>query len=143
MHFITLLSFWIFGLGTIVASTPVVRKSLNPSFLKVRSPISNEAFSDWPTNVVMVGGSQTYGMWVPMDGTWYDLGSIQCLGLPAYAIGPCNSITIDQIGVVAGDGPCSFIGVSGYTVTMPGDAGDGYQTVGPPQEILSAKCGPN
>lgn len=89
----------------------------------------------------MTGGSQTYGLWVPMDGTWYDLGSITCLGLPAYAEGPCDGVTIDQIGVVAGDGPCSFLGNDGYSATLPGDAGDGYFTVGPPQNIMSAKCG--
>jgi hypothetical protein len=143
MYYITLISFWIvsfFGLG----SAKPVGKALNPHPLTVRSPVSDDAFSsstDWPTNVVMVGGSQTYGMYVPEDGTWYDLGTIQCLGIPADAIGPCNGVTIDQIGVVSPNGPCSFVGNNGYSETIQGTAGEGYYTVGPPQNILQAKCG--
>ena len=76
-----------------------------------------------------------------MDGSWYDLGTIECLGTPANAVGDCNDITVDKIGVVAGDGPCSFSGISGWTTTMLGDAGDGWTTVGPPQNIMAAKCG--
>ncbi|KAH0848411.1 hypothetical protein AYO21_05106 [Fonsecaea monophora] len=145
MYFINLLSVLITAsLLTTASATPVVRKSLNPKFLRTRSPLSNAAFSeDWPTNVVMVGGSQTYGFWVPTDGTWYELGNIECLGLPAYAIGDCNDVTIDQIGVVAGYGPCSFVGNNGYSSTLDGDAGDGYYTVGPPQNIMAAACGPS
>ncbi|KAK4938162.1 hypothetical protein LTR10_021321 [Elasticomyces elasticus] len=144
MYYCKLLSFFIISVSTLVAASPVVRKTLNPRRLKIRSPLSDAVFdatSDWPTNVVMTGGSQTYGMWVPIDGTWYDLGSITCLGLPAYAEGPCDGMTIDQIGVVSGDGPCDFIGDDGYSVSIPGVAGGGYYTVGPPQNIMSAKCG--
>jgi hypothetical protein len=89
-----------------------------------------------------MGGSQSYGLWVPTDGSWYDLGNIECLGEPANAIGDCNDITVDQIGVVAGNGPCKFVGIAGYSATIPGNPGDGYYTVGPPQNIMSAACGP-
>jgi len=135
---------WITSLLGIASANPIARNSLNPKLLKARSPLTNDAFSEnWPTNVVMVGGSQTYGMWVPTDGTWYDLGNIECLGLPAGAIGDCNGVTIDEIGVVAGYGPCSFVGNAGYSATLPGKPGDGYYTVGPPQNIMSAACGPS
>jgi hypothetical protein len=89
----------------------------------------------------MIGGSQSFGMWVPPDGTWYNLGNIQCLDEPAYAIGPCNSPTIDQIGVATGNGPCSFVGYNGWSATLSGAAGEGFQTVGPPQRIMQAACG--
>ncbi|KAK5195485.1 hypothetical protein LTR99_002007 [Exophiala xenobiotica] len=128
MYSLIFISFWLFAWLELASATPIV-KSLNPSFLKVRSPLTDEAFAsdtDWPTNVVMVGASQTYGMWVPMD---------------AYAEGPCNGVTIDQIGVVAGDGPCTFKGNDGYVETVPGVAGDGYYTVAPPQNIMFATCG--
>ncbi|KIX01441.1 uncharacterized protein Z518_09167 [Rhinocladiella mackenziei CBS 650.93] len=142
MYYITLFSIWLVSFFAIVPANPIVRKSPNPKMLRVRSPVSNEAFSDdWPTNVVMVGASQTYGMWVPPDGTTYDLGNIECLGLPAYAIGDCNDITIDKIGIVTGYGPCKFTGNAGYSAILPGNAGDGYSTVGPPQNILTAACG--
>ncbi|EXJ88627.1 hypothetical protein A1O1_05557 [Capronia coronata CBS 617.96] len=143
MFSITLLCLWMALLG-IASAGPVVRKSLNPKMIKVRSPVSNTAFSssdDWPTNVVMVGGSQTYGMWIPTDGTTYDLGNVECLGVPAYAIGDCNDVTIDKIGVVVGYGPCQFTGSSGYVQVIQGAAGEGYQTVGPPQNIMTAACG--
>ncbi|EXJ78053.1 hypothetical protein A1O3_09214 [Capronia epimyces CBS 606.96] len=143
MYYPALLCFWLAFLG-FASATPVVRKSLNPRKIKVRSPVSDSDFSssgDWPTNVVMVGGSQTYGLWVPADGTTYDLENIECLGIPAYAIGDCSDITIDQIGVVAGYGPCNFTGSASYTQVIEGAAGDGYQTVGPPQNILTAACG--
>lgn len=146
MYFNALLAVWIAALISVTSANPIVRKSLNPRIFKARSPLTNDAFaadaSDWPTNVVMVGGSQTYGMWVPTDGAWYDLGNIECLGLPANAIGDCNDVTINQIGVVAGYGPCSFVGNAGYSATLPGNPGDGYYTVGPPQNIMSAACGP-
>lgn len=146
MYCIALLVVWIATLFGIASATPIVRKSLNLNFLKSRSPLTNAAFvadaTDWPTNVVMVGGSQTYGMWVPTDGAWYDLGNIECLGLPANALGDCNDITINEIGVVAGYGPCNFVGFAGYSATIPGNPDDGYYTVGPPQNIMSAACGP-
>lgn len=143
MYSINFLAIWIISCLGIAAANPIVRKSLNPKLLKIRSPVSNTAFSDdWPTNVVMLGGSQTYGLWVPTDGAWYDLGQIECLGIPAYAIGDCNDVTIDKIGVVAGYGPCKFVGSAGYSSTIEGKAGEGYQTVGPPQNIISATCDP-
>lgn len=124
------------------SATPVVRKSLNPKYLQSRSPLATAAFAtDWPTNVVMLGGSQSYGLWIPVDGTWYDFENIECLGLPAYAIGDCNDITVDNIGVVAGNGPCSFVGNAGWAGTIQGNAGEGYYTVGPPQTIIRGKCG--
>lgn len=142
MYPITLLFVWALSLLGVVFAGPIVRKSLNPQLIKARSPLSAVADAEtWATDVVMVGGSQTYSMWVPTDGTWYDLGNIECLGLPADAIGDCNDITIDQIGVVAGYGPCKFVGNNGYSATIPGNPGDGYYTVGPPQNIMSAACG--
>jgi len=142
---ISLLIVSIVSLLGLASATPIVRKSLNPKYIQARSPLTAAAFStastDWPTNVVMVGGFQTYGMWVPTDGAWYDLGNIECLGVPADAIGDCNDITINEIGVVAGYGPCSFVGNAGYSSTLPGNPGDGYYTVGPPQNIMSAACG--
>lgn len=144
MYTITLLFTFIISLLGLASANPVVRKSLNPALIRVRS--ADVAFSvdstDWPTNVVMLGGSQTYGMWVPTDGTWYDLGGITCLGIPAVATGACNDIVIDHIGVVAGNGPCSFVGLAGWSATLPGKSGDGYWTVGPPQNMMSAACGP-
>ncbi len=89
----------------------------------------------------MLGGSQSFGGYIPPDGTWYQLSTIDCLDLPAYAVGPCDSATIDQIGVAAGDGPCSFVGINGWSSTMSGAAGEGYMTVGPPQRIVLMKCG--
>ncbi|OCT54158.1 hypothetical protein CLCR_00213 [Cladophialophora carrionii] len=146
MYAITIVAFWITAFLGMAFANPIVRKSLNPDYLKPRSPLTNAAFAAsadaWPTNVVFVGGSQSYGMWVPTDGSWYDLGNIECLGLPANAIGDCNDVTINQIGVVAGYGPCRFVGSAGYSTTIPGNPGDGYYTVGPPQNILSAACGP-
>jgi hypothetical protein len=146
MYAITIAAIWITALLGITSANPIIRKSLNPDYLKPRTPLTNVAFAvsadDWPTNVVFIGGSQSYGMWVPTDGAWYDLGNIECLGLPANAIGDCNDVTINQIGVVAGYGPCRFVGNAGYSATIPGNPGDGYYTVGPPQNILSAACGP-
>jgi len=146
MYSIAILVTWIATLLGIAFANPIVRKSLNPQRLKVRSPLTNDAFAasadSWPTNVVFVGGSQSYGAWVPTDGSWYDLGNIECLGEPANAIGDCNDMTVNQIGVIAGYGPCSFVGYAGYSATLPGNPGDGYYTVGPPQNIMSAACGP-
>jgi hypothetical protein len=142
MYYIILLYLWHVSLLGIASTTPVVRRSLNPKLIRIRSPITNEAFADdWPTNVVMIGGSQTYGMWIPTDGVVYDLGTIRCLGLPAYAIGDCNDMTVDKVGVVAGNGPCNFEGWSGWKETIQGVAGEGYYTVGPPQNMKSAQCG--
>lgn len=123
-------------------STPLPNTSPNWNNLKSRTPLTAAAFTDWPTNVIMLGGAQEFGMWIPHDGNWYDLSSIQCLDLPAYALGACDSPTIDNIGVAAGYGPCSFVGSNGFRITIPGVAGDGYYTVGPPQTIQLAACGP-
>ncbi|EXJ57202.1 hypothetical protein A1O7_07549 [Cladophialophora yegresii CBS 114405] len=146
MYIITIVAVWITALLGTASANPIIRKSINPDYLKARSPLSLDVFvataDAWPTNVVFVGGSQSYGLWIPTDGSWYDLGSIECLGLPANAIGDCNDVTINQIGVVAGYGPCTFVGNAGYSATIPGNPGDGYYTVGPPQNILSATCGP-
>jgi len=120
---------------------PGMSKSPNRQVLQPRSPLTNTAFTDWATNVIMVGGPQTYGMWVPDDGQYHDLSTIDCLDTPANAVGACDSPTIDQIGVVAGYGPCTFIGVDGWTDTIAGEAGEGYYTVSPPQSIAQASCG--
>eukprot|EP01099_Mayorella_cantabrigiensis_P006674 TRINITY_DN5651_c0_g1_i1.p1 TRINITY_DN5651_c0_g1~~TRINITY_DN5651_c0_g1_i1.p1 ORF type:complete len:146 (-),score=15.90 TRINITY_DN5651_c0_g1_i1:464-901(-) len=141
---IVLLCAWVLSMALSASATPMVRNGIFPSFLKARSPISTSAFAaadDWPTNVVFTGGSQSYGLWVPPDGTWYDFENIQCLGTPAYAIGDCNDITIDQIGVVPGNGPCTFTTSAGSNIVVAGKAGDGFTTVGPPQRILGAVCG--
>ena len=129
---------------TITSATPLPgmsRRIADYNPLTPRAPITAAAFSDWPTNVVMLGGSQQFGMWVPPDGTWYNLCKIQCLDLPAYATGPCCSPTIDNIGVAAGNGPCSFVGWNGFSATISGASGSGYYTVGPPQTLVSAACG--
>ncbi|KAK5050024.1 hypothetical protein LTR84_004144 [Exophiala bonariae] len=142
MYLITTISLFVLSMLGFTSATPIVRKSLNPKFLQARSPLATAAFaSDWPTNVIMLGGSQSYGLYIPVDGTWYDFENIQCLGLPAYAIGDCNDITVDNIGVVAGNGPCSFVGNAGWAGTLQGNAGEGYYTVGPPQTIIRGKCG--
>ena len=126
---------------TLTTALPTDTRLDDTILLEKRTPVSAAAFADWATNVVMLGGSQSYGMWVPPDGTWYDLGTITCLDLPAYAEGPCNSPTIDNIAVAVGNGPCSFVGSNGFEATLSGAAGSGYYTVGPPQTIVSAKCG--
>lgn len=145
MYSIALLVTLVATLLNIASTNPIVRKSLNPQLIKARSPLTNDAFAAdadaWPTNVIFLGGSQSYGLWVPPDGAWYDLGNIECLGMPANAIGDCNDVTIDHIGVIAGYGPCRFVGMLGYSATIPGNPGDGYYTVGPPQNIMSAACG--
>ena len=146
MFSIAILGIWIATLLGISSANPIVRKSLNPQLIKARSPLTLDAFAAdadaWPTNVIFLGGSQSYGLWVPTDGTWYDLSNIECLGMPANAIGDCNDMTVNDIGVIAGNGPCRFVGMLGYSATIPGNAGDGYYTVGPPQNIMSAACGP-
>jgi hypothetical protein len=128
----------------LTAASPITNMSkriadYNP--LVKREPVTATAFADWPTNVVMQGGSQSYGAWIPPDGSWYDLCDIMCLDLPAYATGPCCHTTVDRIGVAVGNGPCSFVGADGFSATLSGDAGSGYYTVGPPQTLISAACG--
>jgi hypothetical protein len=110
------------------------------SALVKRSPISASAMDAWPTNVIMLGGSETYGMWVPQDGEWHDVGDIMCLDVPAYNIVNCGSVTIDNVGVVEGYGPCTFIGSTGWSASVSGASGAGYKTVGPPQTISQVWC---
>lgn len=96
--------------------------------------------ADWPTNVAFMGGSESYGFFLPPDGNWRVLSSVQCLAIPSYALGPCDSPSIDQIGVQHGE-PCSFVGIDGWNATLSGTAGEGWTTVGPPQRIVWGKCG--
>jgi hypothetical protein len=68
------------------------------------------------------------------------LSSIICLDEPAYALGACDGPTIDMIGIASGTGPCSFVGINGWSATIPANA-EGYTVVGPPQRMVMAKCG--
>ena len=103
-------------------------------------PLSHSIRSDWPTNVVMLAGPQNFGMFVPVDGQVHDLSSIQCLDLPSYAIGACSDISVDQIGLSQGVGPCTFYGSNGLTITILGNTGAGYQTIAPPQTMQQVVC---
>lgn len=145
MFMVAMLCIWVLALAYGTSAIPLATNQISSlSNNKARSPVSASAFAaadDWPTNVVFTGGSQSYGLWVPPDGKWYDFENIQCLGTPAYAIGDCNDITIDQIGVVAGNGPCTFATSTGSYITVAGNPGDGFTTVGPPQRMLGAACG--
>jgi hypothetical protein len=129
---------------TLTTSTPLRAPTLpiSPSTPRLhrRSPVSATSFSssDWPTNIVMVGGAETYGMWIPQDGQWHETYLYDCLDVPAYNIVNCAGVTIDYIGVASGYGPCSLTGVSGWSATL--DGGSGYVTVGPPQLIVAAMC---
>lgn len=130
---------------SLVAASPLLRREpLSPAkpYIVSRSPASASAFdsSDWPTNVLMVGGAETYGMWIPQDGNWHDTSDYSCLDIPAYNVVNCAGVTIDNIGVVSGYGPCTLVGVSGWSATISGASGSGYTTVGPPQLIVSAQC---
>ena len=69
----------------------------------------------------------------------YDLRNVQCLALPSYAFGACRDVAVSQIGVVAGFGPCQFVGLNGLKLSVSGGAG--YHQVSPPQNIVSASCG--
>ncbi|RMZ83520.1 hypothetical protein DV737_g1614, partial [Chaetothyriales sp. CBS 132003] len=89
-----------------------------------RSPISASSFTDWPTNIVMLGGTQQFGLWIQPDSGWLDLCDITCLDVPAYALGACCSPTIDAIGLAAGTGACQFVGISGWTATITDDVGE-------------------
>jgi hypothetical protein len=97
--------------------------------------------ADWPTNVILTAGDQFLGMLIPKDGNLHQLSEFRCLELPAYAVGPCNTPSVDLIGVAAGSGPCSFSGYDGFNQTLPGLAGDGFYTVGPPQALIQVACG--
>lgn len=129
---------------TLATAGPILRRDpVSPAkpYIVTRSPVSAAAFSsDWPTNVLMVGGAETYGMWVPQDGAWHDTSDFSCLDIPAYNVVNCAGVTIDNIGVVSGYGPCTLVGVSGWSATVSGASGSGYTTVGPPQLIVSAQC---
>lgn len=131
------------SLLTIALTSPLQKRPepISPAkpYLLRRSPVSAEAFSDdWPTNIVMVGGAETYGMWIPQDGQWHETYLYSCLDIPAYNIVNCAGVTIDNIGVASGYGPCTLTGISGWSGTLSG--GDGYATVGPPQLIVAAYC---
>jgi hypothetical protein len=97
--------------------------------------------ADFPVNVIFVSGPAQFGMWVPRDGVFYSTASLTCLNMPAYTYGACSIPTVDQIGVVAGNGPCSFVGSNGFWNTIQGTAGEGFYTVGPPQVITYVSCG--
>ncbi|ETN37179.1 uncharacterized protein HMPREF1541_08169 [Cyphellophora europaea CBS 101466] len=129
---------------TVAAASPLRQtEPISPSkpYLVTRSPVSAAAFQDdWPTNVVMVGGAETYGMWVPQDGDWHDTSDFSCLDVPAYNIVNCAAVTIDNIGVVSGYGPCTLKGSTGWQATLSGASGSGYTTVGPPQTIVQVQC---
>lgn len=139
---ITLLT-WTLAFAVVHSSPVPAHQLFSPTepVLIPRSPVSADAFADnWPTNVVMLGGSETYGMWVPQDGQWHDVGSINCLDDPAYNVVDCGTVTIDNIGVVNGYGPCTFVGSNGWSASLSGNSSAGYQTVGPPQTISMVWC---
>jgi hypothetical protein len=109
-----------------------------------RTPISTSAFiklADFPVNVVFLGGSNQYGGWVPVDAAWHSMADILCIDEPAGSTGACSIPTVDDIGVATGDGPCSFVGVNGFSATVSGASGSGWYSVGPPQQLLMAACG--
>lgn len=130
------------ALACLLTLTSAAPQPLSPSkpYMVRRSPVTNAINPDWPTNVLMLGGAETYGMWVPQDGQWYDVSTINCLDMPAWNYVNCAGVTIGQIGVVSGYGPCTFIGISGWSASVSGDPGSGYTTVGPPQNIVWAWC---
>jgi hypothetical protein len=135
----------LFALRSLSLASPLAKRQepFSPSkpYLVRRSPVSAEAFTDdWPTNIVMVGGAETYGMWIPQDGNWHDTSEYSCLDVPAYNVVNCAGVTIDYIGVASGYGPCTLNGISGWSATISGASGSGYTMVGPPQLIVAAKC---
>lgn len=131
-------------LVSIASASPLfTRQSTSPAkpYILTRSPVSADAFSsDWPTNIVMVGGAETYGMWIPQDGAWHDTSQYSCLDVPAYNVVNCAGVTIDYIGVASGYGPCTLTGITGWSATLSGNSGSGYTSVGPPQLIVGAQC---
>ena len=144
MNPLTLLFTFLTFLSAALAS-PLARRQepFSPAkpYLVRRSPVSTAAFADdWPTNVVMVGGANTYGMWIPQDGNWHDTSQYSCLDIPAYNVVNCAGVTIDYIGVASGYGPCTLNGISGWSATLSGASGSGYTMVGPPQIIVAARC---
>lgn len=123
----------------LVFSTPVPAPVPEAEALKATS--FNVA-TDFPVNIIFESGPAQFGMWVPHDGVFYPTWSLTCLNLPAYTYGACSIPTVDLIGVVAGNGPCSFVGSNGFWSTIAGVAGEGFYTVGPPQTITYIACGP-
>ncbi|KEF50980.1 uncharacterized protein A1O9_12957, partial [Exophiala aquamarina CBS 119918] len=94
----------------------------------------------WRTNVVLTGSSQTYELWIPSDGTWYDLGRVWCVGSPDFTCDHCNVITIDHVEISAANGPCTFVGDASWgQATRVITEGRPYR-MGPPQKALFAKC---
>jgi hypothetical protein len=86
--------------------------------------------------VAFFAGPQIVSFYLPRDGNMYDLGNIECIDLPANAVGDCDDISVSWIGVVKGLGACQFIRLDGEILTT-----DDVVTVAPPQNILSASCG--
>ncbi|RMD41591.1 hypothetical protein DV735_g3533, partial [Chaetothyriales sp. CBS 134920] len=117
----------------------ISRQSDAPPLVQSRGRVSAANFTDWPTNIVMLGGAQQFGTWIEPNSGWDNMCNVTCLDLPAYALGACCSPTIHAIGVAAGTGTCDFVGISGWTATISDDVGN-YTPVGPPQTIVSVKC---
>lgn len=121
-------------LPLLVAATPVP----DPS----PEPLEAVEAADFPVNVIMVAGAAEFGLWVPHDGLWYPMAGLTCLNVWANAYGACSTTSVDQVGVVAGYGPCSIVGSNGFWETLPGNAGDGLASVAPPQTLTWISCGP-
>ena len=118
---------------------------LSPFATSLPSPEPQQTFenwpADWPTNVILTAGDQFLGTLIPQDGTLHQLAEFTCLELPAYAVGPCNTPSVDQIGIAVGSGPCTFLGRDGFSQILSGLAGEGFYTVGPPQALIQVACG--
>jgi len=127
------------ALTAMVSSSPIPATSPNPNTLLGR--MSAAIFADFPVNVIFLGGANQFGGWVPTDGSFHSTSDILCLDEPAGTTGACGIPTVDFIGVATGSGPCSFVGTNGFSATMQGNAGDGWYTVGPPQQIIMVACG--
>ncbi len=95
---------------------------------------------DWPTNIEFMATTQLLGLFVQPDGVVHDLSDVTCRLLPSETEGPCNGISVSQIGVVTGYGPCTFYGSDGAIIDVPGKGG-GWISVTPPQNIMQAVCG--
>ena len=92
--------------------------------------------ADWQANLFLTAGDQYLGTLIPRDGTLHQLAAFTCLELPAYAVGPCNTLSVDSIGIAAGSGLCTFLGRDGFSQTLSGLAGEGFYTVGTPQALI-------
>ena len=95
---------------------------------------------DWPTNVVFLSAAQNEAAFLQQDGVWHDLDNVLCLQEPAYACGACSSISFDHVEIAVGTGPCMFMGSSGSIFRVDGGTA---ATIGPPEALLSAICGPD